>query len=154
MNKKILVVDGNADAAKLADVFRMRYTSSNVKVFKNLCDLEYYIEDEDNRQNIGVLILDMTMNSRELDEDLRAEARQIGFSGWIFYDKVLKKEYKDLYDKTILYTSFTDEFTNMLFKYKYVRTQEEFNKIPILHKKNEGLIEKAKEMVERLLKSQ
>ena len=152
-NRKILMTENDAHAVQLAESLRIRYKpfGIDVNVFKNFSDLEYYIENEKKRENIGVIFLDASMNPRALDEDLREEAKKIGFSGWIFYDKVLKEEYKELYDITILYTSYGNELYAKLIKYGIIKTQEEFDKIPILHKKDENMIKNAKEMADKLL---
>lgn len=153
-DKKIIVADDTHDGAQLAEVFRNYYSMSKVNVVKNLSDLESYIKDEEKRGNIGIIFLDLTMNPYGLEKNWREKANKIGFSGWVFYDNVLKEDYKDLYDKTILYTAYGDRLYEILSKNEIIQTREEFDKLPMLHKTDEDLINKAITIAEDLLKSQ
>ena len=140
----ILVVENTPEPRIIAEA--LEYIGHNVMVCTNLCDAEFYTCDnyqDENAMPIDFILLDLTMNRRDLPKELREEASEIP-AGWVFYDKILKVKNPILYKRTIFYTAYWESLKQLV-------DIDTYNSLNILPKNSDNLVTKAIEMMNSII---
>ena len=142
----ILFIENDVNPSGIINFLRNKgYKTTNCI---DLCSAEEYITGGVECEDIDMIFLDLTMNSSELPENLQEEARKIGFSGWVFYQHIIRLYAPVLYNKTVLYTA----YGKRLLEDKIV-TKEEYDNLHILHKSDVDLTEKAMKYINTIIKN-
>lgn len=130
----ILVVDDNSSPREIAYALEAR--GYKVQACQDLCQAEYYASNahvSTGGEPFDALILDLTMDATYLPEELWAEARMF-YSGWVFYERILKELNPGLYNRTILYTAFGDQLKEKI-------GEDRYKKLRVLSKTNNDMMQ-------------